>query len=268
MLLTLCAPLGNFGAPEAVFAQGEELPHSALSKNYPLIQSEKQFIRVRIEFAPRCSFGDIDAIGAELSHANKTRQADQDKAELLLTLETILPEDVHTFSPVVHHLHRLNLKDDIVFEFPTPARPITLGIFICSYVPSRNQPTSARIEGCQRKPVFTFEQLMANHAATMNPETGKIEMPEQLRAFQEKIYYFQHFLWEPERLVFNAGLLQDSIFDQWAVFFQKHSYDSRRALLTVERLRVLHRMNSMPLQSKDKTFIVTLPFFQPKKCGA
>lgn len=215
-------------------------------------------LRFEVQAKPGCIVGDMDTIARELRHRVGQR--------LLLSIETVLPEDNALFKPVTKLVDAesfLTSGADLELTLPKVKHPLHLGIFVCKDNEQAGQCNGKRLHNMAKMSNILFFKGGARGHKLIE---------------RDKPYYFQYVQFDGDEVL----TLTDAIDNEYK--FRRWAYDMeskltkkggtrtyhRKSLARVDQIQKMLSSRRIALLRQGKKFALKaeLPRYEASRCDS
>ncbi len=233
---------------------GLELKKIELPKN----PDGSRRLRLFLQPQARCNFGDLDAISSDL------RELGED-AELQVSAETL-----GTAKPDVFYGVAEGKGDSAGYSINLPEfkKPTVLGIYLCSAAKSGPKMP------CSQKRVQNYSEIFApykidlKHTAHNGKYLGAapaIKVDRQ--SISERVYFFRFMVAANGSVEFPDKPMSKNRYEQLVTKMKNSGANVADYGVLSEQLAKLGSMlGSEPFNSKNSNVLITLPYYDKKKC--
>ncbi len=209
-------------------------------------------LRLKIKGEPRCFFGDRDAIGMELAKSSG-------EAKLLLSIERIagawLARGTSPLAVADITSAGKDLKTgyQLSLAIKVPSQMQLYGIYICKDTKKENQ--------CASKKAMSIPDVLSEHNVLNKP------LPANYQS-DDKIYFFKYLLIGPNTLFAPTQAMTEERYVNLNHFFSMLLGKSASAKQQIETAKkIASTLQSRPLGIDEGGIVLTLPGYDPRKCG-
>lgn len=233
-----------------------------LSKNR---KTDQWGVTVHAVGKSRCMFGDLDVISADLKRSELG-------AILQLSFETlgVNPGSVMYPETTVKSPNKGGVRTFSV-GLPTFEKPTVIGVYLCL----TSGKEGGEIEPCSKKALMPFSEMMKPHQIDKDKAIGPdgilqpapyIETKKYIS--QEKIYFFRFLIAVKDHLLVPSSPMNAKSYPALKSYLISIGADVADYEALLKRIREYgEKIGSMPLRVKGKELVITLPFYDDKKCS-
>lgn len=206
---------------------------------------------------PRCSFGDLDVISLD----NQTG-----KVDLQLSVEEFGGKGN------VYYGEAAGEKESAYHysvSLPAYNKPTVLGVYLCSVKKGGKSP-------CGKFPVRDYNELLAPYKVDITQaevsKDGKLGAAPLSQQGENdpsgKVYFFKFIVLDGKgNATFPQGRMTSEAYDQILASLEKQGAKIENGKWQMNRIKIIaETIGSEPLEVKDGSISLMLPFYQKEKC--
>ncbi len=247
--------------------QRESTAAASLSfdKYYLPLIDQKRKLTLQVVGTSRCMFGDLDVISADLQRAADSSKLQLSVESLEASRSTVLYPSTTESAQPTGGVRRFTV------DVPVFDRPTVLGIFLCLAVEKNGE----KLGPCSEKALMTFAEMSKPHEVDINVALGAdgtFQPAPYKQAAEyvahEKIYFFRFVIAQEDQLLVPTSPMNEKSYAELKSYMNSIGADVKDYQSLVKRLSSLgETLGSIPLKVKGKEVLISLPYYDTKRCN-